>query len=269
MLPDLDAFPDSGTYVTLKFTHNPVNTTSTYDRRLLSGIFVPLTRTPSEEAVFEAAMAAHELDPARNPRPSNAMNYNYFLADTSETADAFRSKFDLANPDRDNDALYTTQGDDGGSFHFDRLRGYEASEEKELGHDTKYSEEIVLSFVDAADGVAGGGGAVFYYPVMQRSTMRSQRDKNIARTTGAATEEEDEAAAIDQLDITIVDPSEEMVEHIAKIREDPLHWAEHEEEEEPVQSTENVNGGGAKDAESPAANGRYDSEEQDAEGDEE
>ncbi len=41
VLPDLEAFPDSGAYVTIKFTHNPVPSASTYDTRLLSASSCP------------------------------------------------------------------------------------------------------------------------------------------------------------------------------------------------------------------------------------
>ncbi|PHH67552.1 hypothetical protein CDD83_6522 [Cordyceps sp. RAO-2017] len=51
LLPDLDAFPDSGAYVTIKFLTNPVPSSGEYDRRLLSAMLRPVERTPSEEAL--------------------------------------------------------------------------------------------------------------------------------------------------------------------------------------------------------------------------
>ena len=281
VLPDLDAFPDSGAYVTVKFTHNPLPAAATtYDRRLLSGIFVPVEKTAEEHAAFEAALAAHELDPARHPRPANAMNYNYFLPATTATAAGFRAKFDVDNPDRDDDALYTSRDSETGAgvFGFDRVRGYETDHERELAHDTKYSEEIVLSFVDDAPGVARAAArrAALYYPVMQRSTIRSQRGRNIARTTGM-TRDDDEQEPV-RLDVTVVDPTPDMVEHVARIKEDPLYFNEEDEDEAEAEAAgeedddddetrlaEQLNG-------SPAPNGRgrdVESDEEDAEGDEE
>jgi len=238
MLPDLDAFPDSGAYVTVKFSSNPVSSSSVYDRRLESGIFVPIQRSAAEEAAFEAAMEAHELNPLDNPRPANGMNYHYFLPDSQAAADGFRAKFDLDNPDRDDDALYTSrsgggdddddqqQGNGTGVFHFNRVRTYETAEEKELAHDTKYTDEIILAFDDAR-------AAVLYYPVMQRSTVRSQRQKNIARTIGFAPPADEEDDVVDRLDVTVADPTDEMLEHVAKIKADPLHFHEEEDEAEP------------------------------------
>ncbi len=161
MLPDLDAFPDSGAYVTVKFSNNPVSTSDSYDRRLLSGVFMPIQRTAAEEADYEAALEAHELDPQSNPRPATGMNYDFFLPDTAGTSDNFQRKFDLDNPDRDDEELYTARSDDqSGAFHFDRVRAYETAEEKEMGHETKYSEEIILSFTETSPGKK----AVLYYP---------------------------------------------------------------------------------------------------------
>ena len=275
VLPDLDSFPDSGAYVTIKFTHNPVPSSSTYDRRLLSGIFVPVEKTAEEQEAYEAALAAYELDPARHPRPTNAMNYNYFLPSTAAAAAGFRAKFDVDNPDRDDDALYTARDPETGAgvFSFDRVRGYETAEERELGHDTKYSEEIVLGFADDVPDVARSAGrrAAFYYPVMQRSTIRSQRTKNIARTAGLARDDDDPEPV--RLDVTVVDPTPDMVEHLARVKEDPLYFNEEEDEEavagedddDEARLAEQLNG-------SPAPNRRAreaDSDEQDAEGDDE
>ncbi len=70
--------------------------------------------------------------------------------------------------------------------------------------------------------VAGAeDGAVLYYPVMQRTSVRSQRTKNIARTTNIAAPLDDDDQPVDQLDVTLEDPSEDMREHVAKIRENP------------------------------------------------
>ncbi len=134
-----------------------------------------------------------------------------------------------------------------------------------------------------------------YYPVMQRTTLRSQRRKNIARTAGLAGPE-DEEETIDRLDVTVADPTEDMLEHIQKIKRNPLHFheegdddgapdsqtqlqqehhgAEEEEDEEHDDAAEldaQLNGG-ASDGDSPVANGHGGHEvesDEDAEGDEE
>ncbi|OIW34056.1 Paf1-domain-containing protein [Coniochaeta ligniaria NRRL 30616] len=227
LLPDLDAFPDSGAYVTVKFTHNPVPSSSVYDTRLLSGIFKPIERTVEEDAMFEAALAAHERDPERFPRPDNKMNYEFYLAADAGAAAAFRRRFDVDDPDRDSRELYPKGSGD--VFPFRRVRAYETSQETELDHESKYGEELILAFKDGEDG-RGTQKGLYYYPVMQRSTVRAQRSKNIARTVAGM--QEGEEVMIDQLDVTVDEPGEELKAHMARYRENPFGWAEEEEEGE-------------------------------------
>ncbi|KAJ9154941.1 RNA polymerase II-associated [Pleurostoma richardsiae] len=290
LLPDLDAFPDSGAYVTIKFVNNPVPPSGAYDTRLLSGIFKPQERDAAAEAAFEAAVAAHELDPENNPRPPNFMNYDLYLADTPATAEKFRGKFDVANPERDDEALYTARSADAGPcFQFNRVRAYETANETELDHSTKYDDEVILAFSNGGSAAPQQQKAVWYYPVMDRSTIRTQRTRNINRTMGFGAAEEGQT--IDQLEVTVESPTEEIREYMLRYKEKPLGFLEeeaqeqeHEEEhaERRAKEEDEDHQDAGHSAESPAdngaspatANGRHGSEspvesEQDAEGDEE
>ncbi|KAJ4292243.1 hypothetical protein N0V88_005874 [Collariella sp. IMI 366227] len=237
ILPDLDAFPDSGAYVTVKFSTNPVNSSDHYDTRLLSGIFKPIERTAAEEQAYETARAAWEHDPTL-PKPSQMMNYDLFLPADARTGDNFRAKFDVDNPARDSTTLYTGTADSGsgsGFFRFPRVRAYETAQEKEMDHDNKYDEEVMLAFRDDesekrhSDGADSAQRAVYYYPVMQRTTIRSQRTKNIARTIGIADEEE---THLDELHVQIDEPSEELKAELARYKQQPIGDLPEEEEEE-------------------------------------
>lgn len=227
LLPDLDSFPDSGAFVTIKFATRPVEMTTEYDKRLLASFFRPIDRTPQEEAAYEAALEAHAQDPDEYPKPQNFMNYEFFLPRSRATAENFRRKFDVDNPDKDDDSLYT----DGDCFQFNRVRAYETAQETELNHITKYSHEIILASHDKDE--YPKQKAVYYYPVLQKSTIRSQRTKNIARTIGYEDEEEEK---VEQLDLKVADANEEMLEAMKRYREHPLGWEEEEEEEEAVEA---------------------------------
>lgn len=230
LLPDLDAFPDSGAYVTVKFTHNPVPSAPTYDTRLLSGIFKPIERTAEEDEAYEAATAAHERDPARFPRPDNKMNYEFYLAPDTKVANSFRRRFDVDDPDRDSQDLYPKRNGEGaGVFPFRRVRAYETAQETELDHHTKYGEELILAFNDADGGERGPRG-LYYYPVMQRSTVRAQRSKNIARTVAGIQEGEEQM--VDQLDVTVDEPGEELRAEMERYRSEPLGWTQEDDEGE-------------------------------------
>ncbi|CAG7557658.1 unnamed protein product [Fusarium equiseti] len=264
LIPDLDAFPDTGAYVTIKFHQAPVVTTKQYDRRLLSGLFKPIDRTPEEEEAYEAAIAAHEQDPDNVPKPQNSMNYEYYLAASAAAGERFRRKFDVEDADHNEDELYTHQSDAGGCFQFRRLRGYETAQEVEFEAATKYDEEIILSYNE--DTFYPNQKAVYYYPVQQKSVVRPQRTKNIARNIGIADEEQ----VIDQLDITVEDPTEEVREMIKSHHDHPLGGTQ-EEEEHHEEHHEGQDAEGEEDADhrgsSPAARrSRSVSEERDAEG---
>lgn len=265
LIPDLDAFPDSGAYVTVKFSTGPVASGDRYDTRLLAGIFKPIERSTAEDAAYATALEAHERDPASNPKPHNMMSYDLFLPKDADTGDRFRQCFDVDNPDRDDPALYPPKG----FFGFPRLRPYETSQEKEMDHETKYNEEVILAFRE--DNEVQGGKVVFYYPVMQRSTIRNQRTKNIARTIGIT--DDDELPRPDELHVTVSEPSEALKKDLANLKNDPLGYSldqdEEAEEDEDAEGGANANGHGP-----PVPNGHQSTqpaaasdEDLDAEGD--
>ncbi|RFU79040.1 rna polymerase ii-associated [Trichoderma arundinaceum] len=275
LLPDLDAFPDSGAYVTIKFLTNPVSSSSEYDNRLRSGLFRPIDRTPAEEAALEAAMEAYEQDPLNNPKPANLMNYDFYLGQTRADADRFRRKFDIDNADNDDEDLYTHKGDTGGYFQFNRIRAYETAQETELDHPTKYEDEVILAVND--DESSSRQKAVYFYPIMQKSTIRPQRTKNIARTNyGLA--EDDEAQVVDQLDLTVDDPTEEMRGAMKMYARHPLGWDEEQPHVEQSIEEGDVDADGDADGDEAERNGasspigggqdRSPSADRDAEGDE-
>ncbi|KAK7430058.1 hypothetical protein QQZ08_003449 [Neonectria magnoliae] len=261
LIPDLDAFPDSGAYVALKFLNNPVASSNEYDKRLISSIFKPIDRTQAEEDAYDAALEAHQQDPLNNPKPGNLMNYDFYLSQSSSAGDRFRRKFDVENPDHDDEELYTHEGDTGGCFQFHRLRAYETATEMEFDHAAKYDEEIILAFNE--DTFYPNQKGVYYYPVMQKSTIRPQRTKNIARTIGLADEEEQ---IIDQLDITISDPTEQLRETMKRYHDHPLGWPQEDDaEDEHHDHGDDADHHGS----SPAARrSRSLSEDRDAEGEE-
>lgn len=229
LVPDLNSFPDSGAYVTIKFATNPVPKSSSYDRRVAAGIFRPLERTEEEEAAYLAAVQDWEASGRRGAAPQLPTNYDFYLTDGAGSAGNFRRKLDLSDPRGGEEELYTNRGSGGGGgtgvFSYRRLRAYETAKEQELDHATKYDEEVLVAFEEA------GKAKASFLPVMQRTTLQPQRAKNIARTVGAQDERDN---VIDQLDIRIEEPTEEILQVMRQYREDPT-WnppAGLEEEEE-------------------------------------
>jgi RNA polymerase II-associated factor 1 len=268
LLPDLEAFPDSGAYVTIKFLTNPVGKGTKYDTRLLNGVFRPIERTEAEELAIQAARDAYERDPQNNPKPADNIHYDYYLNDTESNGKKFRQRFDVDNPNRDDESLYPHKHDSDGCFQFNRLRAYETAQESELNHWSKYDEELIVAFNEESTSLHQK--AAYYYPVMQRSQIRPQRNKNIARKIGITDEDEQ---IIDQLDITVDEPTEQIREKVERFKQDP-YWPETAEEEEVVMEEEEVHHNGHADEEEEL-NGRsrsppaHSDEELDADGDEE
>ncbi|TDZ68263.1 RNA polymerase II-associated protein 1-like protein [Colletotrichum trifolii] len=227
LLPDPDAFPDSGAYVTVKLLTNPVASSNKYDRRLLSGLLRPIDKSREETEAIQAAMEAHERDPVRNPKPTNLMDYGFFLPKTENTAENFRAKFDPENSDHDEDSLYTHRSGSNPCFQFSRLRAYETTKETELDHNTKYSEELILAYNDEPSG--SKQKAVYYYPVMQRTTIRPQRAKNIARTINQV---EDESQVVAEIEVTVTDPKGATAENMKRFKEKPIGFIDELEVEE-------------------------------------
>ncbi|KAJ0118473.1 rna polymerase iipaf1 [Diaporthe amygdali] len=270
VLPDLDAFPDSGAYVTYKFAHPPIPKDGTYDKRLLNSI-LKYNRSPEEEDAYNQAVEAHNRDPENHPKPPNQQPYNFYLADKVKHVDMFRQRFDLRNPNRDDDSLNPETKADSGkpAFEYNYARTYNAVVESELDHDTKYSEELVFG-IDPVTKVA------WYYPSMQRMKLEPPR-----RIHNQFKREKNE---VDEIDIVPVDPSDEwrlrmeLCKANPLVGPDPPQEDEHDADAEVEEAMSHDGDGGRRgrdDSEEPAAtNGRNYSEEprveseQDAEGDE-
>ncbi|KAK4230816.1 RNA polymerase II-associated protein 1 [Podospora fimiseda] len=235
VLPDLDAFPDSGAYVTVQFAKNPVSTSTSaksYDTRMLSGILKPIERTDAEEQALAVAQEAHERDPSHVPPPTQMMNYQFFLPVDTKTGERFRAKFDVDNPDKDSEDLYTDSVTN--SFRFEKIRAYETREEKELNHDAKYDDEVLFSFRDESrerTDADAAHKAVYYYPIMQRTVISARRGKNIAGKLGIKVGD-DEKDSVDQLLVRVDEPGEGLKRKLLQYKLQPIGELEVSDDEE-------------------------------------
>lgn len=208
LLPDLDAFTDAGGYITIKFLTNPVPPSSTYDIRLEHSILRPIHPTEEEIAEKEAATEAYERDPERNPAPVDTINYEFYLTESPSQALNFKRKFDVLDPEKDDEDLYPRKDStNGGYFRFKRIRAYESA--SQMGSVIeKYDEEVLIAVHDGSDGLRQK--AAYYYPVIQRTSIRPQRNKNIRKNRSGYAQPEDEEYT-DYVDMRIEDPTEEMI----------------------------------------------------------
>ncbi|KFY75196.1 hypothetical protein V499_04820 [Pseudogymnoascus sp. VKM F-103] len=241
MVPDLDAFNDAGGYITIKFQNNPVPPSTTYDKRLESGMLRPFVSSEAANAAHEKAVAAHEHDPSRNPHPGPNQDYEFFLPETTVDAVKFKRKSDVYDADAKNDdGLYTYTNQSGDKcFRFKRIRAYETSEEVQIQGVDRWNSEVVIAVNDGKDGVHQR--AAYVYPLVLRTKIRPQRSKNIDRQRfGGEAEEED---MVDFLDVMVREPDESEVASRKKWAEFPNGDGE-ESEEEVVEEVKGVNGNG-------------------------
>lgn len=268
ILPDLDAFPDSGTYVTYKFAHPPqAGSKDGYDKRLQTSLLKYIGRTAEEEIKFKQQVEAYEHDPTNNPKPPQQAHYELYLAESPAIAENLRTRFDLNNPDRDAENPdvpgLATAPSGKPAYPYKWSRSYLSTIELELDHHTKYDEEVAVA-LDA------NAKTAWYYPIMQRNRLEPPRRIYHA---------EERKLEVDGYEFEPADPIPEIADAIEQYRAVPRYRpVEVEEEDEPVEEQASHNGDGSpqrSESEEPPARRRDDSEdrrdesEQDAEGDEE
>lgn len=209
LLPDVDAFPEPGGYVLVKFLTNPVPPSNHYDTRVASSILIPIPATEEENELKEAAKKAWELDPDNNPPPVENIEYNMFMPETASDAKNIKRKFDVLDPEHDSINLYSniddTSTEKRGYFRLKRLRAYESAAVVNT-LDRKYGDEVAIAMHDGTDG--RHQKAAHYYPVVQRNSIRPQRTKNIQKMRGMIGGEE--MKVMDMADLSILDPPQEM-----------------------------------------------------------
>lgn len=232
LLPDLDAFPDAGGYITVKFLTNPVPPSTTYDTRLENSLLRPVAPTDEEQAAKDAAREAHERNPERVPPPDETIEYEFFLTETPEEAFAFRRKFDVYDSEKDDEDLYTTKTSSGtGCFRFKRIRAYESAQQSGSILD-KYDDEVMIAVHDGSD--SHHQKAAYYYPIVQKTAIRPQRSKNIQKQKQGFTNAEEDEKVTDFVDMRIEEPDEQMVAARNVFKEHPFGKEEPVEEEDDV-----------------------------------
>ncbi|KAI9844283.1 MAG: hypothetical protein M1837_005693 [Sclerophora amabilis] len=262
ILPDLDAFPDSGGYMVMKFATNPLAAGDQYDTRLDVGLLRPLELRPEVQASHDASKAAHQADPTKPPPGPPPFDYEFSIPPDQSTVKNIKKAFDVDDPDRDNPDLYDAINKETGdrSFRYSRVRAYEtAITSGSFGQ--KY-DEVALALHDPEDevGLSVQGKkqkAAYYYPILQKSQIRPRRSmaQQLSMLGGRQAEETDENR-VDYLDITIRDADEAEAARRAEHRrvhdtlvaegeeeegveeEDEGHKIEQPDEMEPVEKVE-------------------------------
>ncbi|KAM0714371.1 hypothetical protein Q7P37_010158 [Cladosporium fusiforme] len=206
LLPDLEAIPQIGSYIVMKFASCPVPVEDKYDTRLNAGIFRPHA-DPDKEAAYELKRGEWSEDSGA-PKPLQEFDYDYYLPGEAEAVTGIKRKLDINDPENEDPELYTDViGDDQRAFKFPRLRTYETFTQG--GDDENvYGDTVAIALHDPETDVGRVPGSkkrlakgAYFYPVSTKMTIKPKRKIG----TGMAAGEEDKP---DELNVTIREPDE-------------------------------------------------------------
>ncbi|KAI9867036.1 MAG: hypothetical protein M1813_000434 [Trichoglossum hirsutum] len=220
ILPDLDAFPDTGGYMLMKFATNPVASTDAYDERLDVGLLRPLDPRPVIQAIMQESRELYAADPKNNPVPGPPpFDYEYFLPPDRKAVQGIKRKFHVNDSGNNLLDLYTNANPQTGErfFRFNRIRAYETAQVSGSA-ESKY-DEVALALYDPdleddkPTAKRRKQKGAYYYPILQKSQIRPRRAVNTSRlgTIVAKKEEEMYADRVDYLDVIVRDPNTEEV----------------------------------------------------------
>ncbi len=205
VLPDLDAYPDSGGYMVTKFATNPMAESDTYDTRLDVGLLRPLPQDPAYVESLSAQQAAHEADPSKPAPGPPHFEYEYYLPLSEGDVTNIQRKFDVDDPQKDDPSLYTStmKHSQEPCFNFKRVRAYETVSTIA----TPSFEEVAMVLHDPKESEKRLQKAAYYYPILQKSQIRPRRTATLTFGLSQSQRPDDEADRIDYLNVTIGEPS--------------------------------------------------------------
>ena len=208
VLPDLEALPTIGYFSISKFITNPVGQSESYDARLEAGILRPV-EDPAQQAEYERKLAAWDSTSSKL-RPMADYDYDYFLPVEASAVRGIKRKFDVNDPENDDEELYTHEIEEGQRvFKYEHQRKYETYGQHGNA-DNYYGDSVAVALHDpeAAVGVVPGVKerlvkAAYYYPIIQRTALRAKRQIGIMAMSQGVEDR------VDELNVTVRDWNED------------------------------------------------------------
>lgn len=215
VLPDLNAFPETGAYMVVKFITNPVPSTEKYDERLDVSLLRPLD--PADKLL---------VDPEAPQSALPLYDYEFFLPESSDSVTGIKRKFSVLDPDNDSPDLYDPP--EGAAqagercFKYQRVRAYETYQQTGDGQNV-HGDTVAVALHDAeADVVVAPGlkqrlqKAAYYYPIIQRTFIRPRRAANARMLAQMASQEDDK---VDVIQARVRDMNDQEAAKVAGIRD--------------------------------------------------
>ncbi|KAF4550997.1 Paf1-like protein [Elsinoe fawcettii] len=203
LLPDLDAVPGVGSYILFKYSTDPSASVKGYDTRLDTAVLKPNNPNTLK---FEQQMEAFEKD-LNLSQPTQHYDYEMYMLDDVEAVKNVKRKFDVNDPDNNDENLYTFTDDQGNKgFRYKRVRAYETYQQQADGGNA-FGDSVALALHDPDMEIGHDGEksrlpkGAYMYPVLQRTYLRPKRKVQNAYV--------EEAQAADAIVATVRDPDED------------------------------------------------------------
>lgn len=211
LLPDLEALPDNGSYMIMKYMNNPCSNLA-YDPRLDVAIIQPIEATPEETRQYEDKLAEAAMDPAL-PTPMQTWRYRSFVPENENSVENVKRKFNPEDPEHDSEHLYDSQNADGArTFKYKRLRTYDT--QRQTTTTDPWNDMVVLALHDGGTGLKPK--AAYMYPTVSETRLRVSRPITMGMLSMSRAQVEDEAEMVDYVELKIRDPTEEERENIVE-----------------------------------------------------
>jgi RNA polymerase II-associated factor 1 len=204
LLPDFEAATDDGQYMVTKFHGQPTDVTDRHDPRMDACLIRALEIEDQIFSVYQEQQAAHEADPASYPEPIKpTFDYEFFLPPDEHTAQNYKRKIDLEDPDHDDPSLYTHRSSqitrENDCFRYDKIREYETGH---YADNTAHPyQEVALVFWDPKGmGKSRLKKGAYVYPTGSRVQLKPRRTHIVGRA--------DEREKIDVANVSVRDANE-------------------------------------------------------------
>ena len=207
LLPDFDAVPDQGAYISVKFDKPPLPSRRGRRDDRVDVAMLRASVDPRRKSTWEAKKAAFLESPEKfeDPGPEPVI-YAYEVPESEEGASRIRRILNDADPDKDDFALWegffnpedvTEETSEKAEpyISYAKIRSFPNNSIQEVNS----SRFLALSLIDPDTAppqsrLNANGPAAYFYPIKTRTKLRADRGK-VGRMPQAANADDDDSAA--------------------------------------------------------------------------
>jgi RNA polymerase II-associated factor 1 len=227
ILPDIEALPDTGSFMVVKYNSNPSHTSDSYDPKLDYILLQPRDSSQEQQAKFDAEMEAHKANPSL-PAPVPLYDFTAYIPDSEEVLASLKRKYDVFDPDKDEQSLYPYQNpsdvSDGPHFVFNKLRAYETARLTGT-QQTAWDDSLLIALHDVPsdpkrprrDGPKRQKAA-YAYPIMHQIRLRQYRQQ--LNRSGVVVQDGPEAGIADEIEVTIGEWNDDASRKLEDLKKD-------------------------------------------------